>query len=74
VGAISLLLFFVVTVICVMIIVTMTRTGIQVSHDGSSNQDGTPSTLQPVARVKQGSHVAIAAFLGETRLIDNGAL
>ncbi len=33
-----------------------------------------PATLQPVARVKPGSHMALAVFFGKTRLIDNAAL
>ncbi len=33
-----------------------------------------PSTLQPLGRVKRGSQMAVAAFLGSTRLIDNGPL
>ncbi len=33
-----------------------------------------PSTLQPLTRVKPGSRMAVAAFLGDTRLIDNGLL
>lgn len=33
-----------------------------------------PLTLQPVATVRRGSHLALAVFLGRTRLIDNGPL
>lgn len=33
-----------------------------------------PETLQPVARVARGSHMALAVFFGKTRLIDNGSL
>lgn len=33
-----------------------------------------PETLEPVATVKTGSHVALAVFFGKTRLIDNGRL
>jgi pantoate--beta-alanine ligase len=33
-----------------------------------------PETLQPVARVKRGTHMALAVFFGKTRLIDNGQL
>lgn len=33
-----------------------------------------PSTFEPLARIKRGSQIAIAAFLGKTRLIDNGTL
>lgn len=33
-----------------------------------------PRTLQPVAKVGQGSHMALAVFIGKTRLIDNAAL
>ena len=33
-----------------------------------------PSTLQRLARVTRGSQMAVAAFLGGTRLIDNGPL
>jgi pantoate--beta-alanine ligase len=31
-------------------------------------------TLEPVATVKRGSHLALAVFVGKTRLIDNGRL
>jgi pantoate--beta-alanine ligase len=31
-------------------------------------------TLQPVAQVKRGVHMALAVYFGKTRLIDNGAL
>jgi pantoate--beta-alanine ligase len=33
-----------------------------------------PETLQPVARVKRGTHLALAVFFGKTRLIDNARL
>ena len=33
-----------------------------------------PTTLQPVVRVKHGSQVALAVFIGKTRLIDNARL
>ena len=33
-----------------------------------------PDTLVPVSRVKRGTHLALAVFLGKTRLIDNGRL
>jgi pantoate--beta-alanine ligase len=33
-----------------------------------------PATLQPVQRVKHGVHLALAAFFGHTRLIDNARL
>ena len=33
-----------------------------------------PATLQPLARVKSGSHMALAVFFGKTRLIDNARL
>ncbi|PYK98733.1 MAG: pantoate--beta-alanine ligase [Verrucomicrobia bacterium] len=33
-----------------------------------------PETLLPVARVKRGTHLALAVFVGKTRLIDNGRL
>ena len=33
-----------------------------------------PETLQPVAQVKRGTHMALAVFFGKTRLIDNGRL
>jgi len=33
-----------------------------------------PVTLQPVAKVKSGIHMALAVFFGKTRLIDNAAL
>jgi len=33
-----------------------------------------PRTLKPQARVSRGAHLALAVFVGETRLIDNGRL
>ncbi len=33
-----------------------------------------PATLQPVAQVQRGSHLALAVFIGQTRLIDNARL
>ena len=33
-----------------------------------------PETLEPVARVRPGTHMALAAYFGKTRLIDNAAL
>jgi pantoate--beta-alanine ligase len=33
-----------------------------------------PATLQPVATVQRGSHLALAVFIGKTRLIDNAPL
>ena len=33
-----------------------------------------PETLQPVERLAKGTQMALAAFVGSTRLIDNGAL
>jgi pantoate--beta-alanine ligase len=33
-----------------------------------------PRTLKPRARVSRGAHLALAVFVGETRLIDNGRL
>lgn len=33
-----------------------------------------PATLQPVQRVGPGTHMALAVFVGRTRLIDNGSL
>ena len=33
-----------------------------------------PTTLRPVAKVTRGAHLALAAFVGKTRLIDNGAM
>ena len=33
-----------------------------------------PTTLEPVKRVGRGTHMALAVFLGKTRLIDNGRL
>jgi pantoate--beta-alanine ligase len=33
-----------------------------------------PETLQPVAQVKRGTHMALAVFFGKTRLIDNSQL
>jgi pantoate--beta-alanine ligase len=33
-----------------------------------------PETLQPVAQVKRGAHMALAVYFGKTRLIDNARL
>ncbi len=33
-----------------------------------------PETLQPAANVQPGAHIALAVFVGKTRLIDNGRL
>jgi pantoate--beta-alanine ligase len=33
-----------------------------------------PETLKPVAQVKRGTHLALAVFVGKTRLIDNAKL
>ena len=33
-----------------------------------------PQTLAPAARVSRGTHIALAVFIGRTRLIDNAAL
>lgn len=33
-----------------------------------------PDTLQPVSQVRRGTHMAMAVFVGKTRLIDNGRL
>jgi pantoate--beta-alanine ligase len=33
-----------------------------------------PETLAPTARVSHGTHLALAGFIGQTRLIDNGQL
>jgi len=33
-----------------------------------------PETLEPARQVKRGTHMAVAAFFGKTRLIDNGRL
>jgi pantoate--beta-alanine ligase len=33
-----------------------------------------PNTLVPVSKVKRGVHMALAVFIGKTRLIDNGRL
>jgi len=33
-----------------------------------------PETLQPVAEVKRGAHMALAVYFGKTRLIDNARL
>jgi len=33
-----------------------------------------PETLQPLAEVRRGTHIALAVFVGKTRLIDNGRL
>ena len=31
-----------------------------------------PETLEPVEKVKRGTQMALAVFIGKTRLIDNG--
>jgi pantoate--beta-alanine ligase len=33
-----------------------------------------PETLEPVAKVSRGAHMAMAVFVGKTRLIDNGGI
>ena len=33
-----------------------------------------PETLLPTTRVRSGSHMALAVFVGKTRLIDNARL
>ena len=33
-----------------------------------------PATLEPVSTVRRGTHLALAVFVGKTRLIDNGSL
>jgi len=33
-----------------------------------------PEIFQPVANVQRGAHIALAVFVGKTRLIDNGRL
>ena len=33
-----------------------------------------PTTLEPAKHVTQGTHMALAVFIGKTRLIDNGRL
>ena len=33
-----------------------------------------PDTLSPVSKVKRGTHMALAVFVGKTRLIDNARL
>ena len=33
-----------------------------------------PETLKPVAQGKRGTHLALAVFVGKTRLIDNAKL
>ena len=33
-----------------------------------------PETLLPLKQVKRGTHMALAVFVGKTRLIDNGRL
>jgi len=33
-----------------------------------------PDTLEPVSRATRGTHMALAVFVGKTRLIDNGRL
>ena len=33
-----------------------------------------PKTLEPANRIRRGTHMAMAVFFGNTRLIDNGRL
>ncbi|HON06765.1 MAG TPA: hypothetical protein PLW02_01545 [Verrucomicrobiota bacterium] len=33
-----------------------------------------PETFQPVSKVSHGTHLALAVFVGKTRLIDNASL
>ncbi|MDD9865604.1 MAG: hypothetical protein OXS32_04575 [Verrucomicrobiales bacterium] len=33
-----------------------------------------PKTLEPAKRIRRGTHMALAVFFGNTRLIDNGRL
>ena len=33
-----------------------------------------PETLQPVSKVRSGAHLALAVYVGKTRLIDNASL
>ena len=33
-----------------------------------------PESLKPVAKVQRGTHMALAVFIGQTRLIDNARL
>jgi pantothenate synthetase len=33
-----------------------------------------PGTLEPVSMAKRGARMALAVFVGSTRLIDNGSL
>src|SRR6266566_315724 len=33
-----------------------------------------PDTFQPIVKVQRGAHIALAVFVGKTRLIDNGKL
>jgi pantothenate synthetase len=33
-----------------------------------------PDTLAPVSKVSKGAHLALAVFIGKTRLIDNAHL
>ncbi|HEY9174255.1 MAG TPA: pantoate--beta-alanine ligase, partial [Verrucomicrobiae bacterium] len=33
-----------------------------------------PETLAPVSQVSRGTHLALAVFIGQTRLIDNARL
>jgi pantoate--beta-alanine ligase len=33
-----------------------------------------PRTLEPVEQVSRGKHMAMAVFVGKTRLIDNGLM
>jgi pantoate--beta-alanine ligase len=33
-----------------------------------------PDTLSPVSKVKRGTHMALAVYVGKTRLIDNARL
>jgi pantoate--beta-alanine ligase len=49
-----------------------------VEHESAARLDYVeffdPATLAPVAKVKPGTHMALAVFIGKTRLIDNARL
>ena len=57
----------------------MAATKITVNHNGSLRIEGDfeivdPDTLDPVERISQKTLVAVAAYAGSTRLIDNTVL
>ncbi len=55
-----------------------TRIAERVSREPSARLDYVeffnPDTLEPVAKVRRGDQMALAVFIGKTRLIDNGSL